>query len=288
VSGNIKCLTIKTLATQCLQLLSTNVENSVEHCHDYKQLYSDFVSQDASAILHSTSLRLSKLDVHAMHELGQLLLSPGCVTIHQFQNVVLPALHTALFGRRTEHDALLHFGRRSKKAKVVDDVRCSMVEVPEDRLEFCKQAVRLLITGDIDQREAASATCELGRNDGGENDLPNDDVGEMTGSEQMKYSDAAQEMLRRLHQLLSFHENVDIVTDIFQNDSSAGDGGDLQTLTKPIRLQLIRSDASLEDNAVTLFVHAEPLVAIEDLQTHIIGVSKILDISYLSFSQRYV
>jgi hypothetical protein len=292
-SGFVKSSVVKALGVECLQLLSdkTSFESLSE---DDENLVSKLRLSDNSSELESLASRLDRRDLTSIDELGQSLLSPGQVTVHQFRSVILPALFNALVGRRPidSNDASPHLtpisGRRSKKARVNGDGD----DTPEERLLFCKKAIRLFVGGS-EPAPAYAATAAAARGDDeGENVPLEDSTSSSSASTIVKYSDAVQELLRRLQQLLSLHENVNLVSDLFGDRATKRDQSDvdLHSLKKPIEIELsptcVASTTSQNASSSPLVIHSEPLVKIDELQLHVLRAGQISDEVYAKFCKR--
>lgn len=298
VSGVVKCSAIKEIASTCLRFLSEdpNVKGD-EKDEKFSSILENLSHKDTTQELRTLSARLLKRDLSAFADLGERLLDPGSVTIHQFIEIILPTFHTVFLGRDSSEDEGVVMrspsGRRCKKARVVGVSEDSAIDSPEDKLMFCKQAIKLILTGvdersetvssdgseEMEQEEAASQENQA---DG--KDEEEDEIG--GGGEPLKYSDGAQELLRRLHQVLAFHERVVLVSSL-NDDSSGRKAGDLQRLNKPLDIKLLPSSfggaCSTTAQDSPLHVLAEPLVPIRDLQLHILRTCSNWDQPYIDF-----
>jgi len=291
------------MASTCLRLLGSEASSEASGGEGSEEKLRNalvaLTRKDTTQELRMLSTRLLKRDLAAFTDLGERLLAPGGVTIHQFIDIVLPTLHSAFLGRASsDNDGVAvrtQPGRRSKKARVVDVPEESS---PEERLCFCKQAIRLILTGENSKEDAAAINetdemqSEDGSDDTNENPADSQETKEQViggGGHYVKYSDVSQELLRRLHQVLAFHERVDLI-------SSLGDGpsgrkaGDLQGLTTPLDIELLPSSFGGTHSTTALdtplHVLAQPLIPVQELQLHILRTCNNWDRSYVEFSRR--
>jgi len=314
VSGIVKCSAIKEMAATCHRLLGEEVAASDEDGEGDERFCAvlDILAQnDSTQELRMLSDRLLQRDVTVFKELGERLIKPGGITIHQFTSIVLPTLHAAFVGRgNSDHEGTVlrpgaSSSRRSKKARVVDAPEDSSLGSPGDRLHFCREAARLLLTeteeGDgVDtlQNSAARAEPEQMETEREFNDSDGKGTSQTNaaklggGGRHFKFSDASQELLRRLQQVLALHERASLTSSVSEDagSRSARKAGDLPALTTPLEIRLCPSSfsgSSSEGSQDTpLVVLAEPLVPIADLQLHVLRSCNTWDDAYLEFSRK--
>lgn len=295
-SGTVKCSAIKDLASECHELLSDESpanEDDVPIDDSFDKLSNG----DNSSRLKSLSLLLLEHDVEAVKELSALLLSPGGVTMHQFLTVVLPALHASLTGRSPGSDSATALraasGRRNKKARVIGGTQCESedgtYDSPENRVAFCKDIMRIMAGASPCENQDSTMLQEP--QSLGDDELSTDTENLRSGGDDdCAVSVASSEMLRRLHQVLSFFESVAVACS--SPDRKAGPpgshGADLQALTKAVEVHLYPSafGDSEANSHPRLVVHAEPLVPIADLESHVLRSCKLDDPSYVEFCTR--
>jgi hypothetical protein len=300
-SGVVKCNAIRELTSECRQLLTVEDLPDETESPDFKVI-AKLSGNDNSAELNSLSIRLLERDVSAVEELASMLTSPGRVTMHQFLTVILPALHASLTGRSPGNDSSQVLragsGRRSKKARVVGGRRSdnddAAMDCTEDRVAFCKDIVRVMFLKPSVEGVLAKEETKPEMQDPTDHEDPEvlDDV-ETRGSRSidLDVSIGTSELLRRLQQILSFYENVAVVSsspDRKDGAPAGSQGADLQALTKPIEIHLYPS-AFGESEATSdprLVVHAEPLVQIADFELHVLRTCKLNHASYAEFCRR--
>jgi hypothetical protein len=300
-SGVVKCNAIRELTSECRQLLSVgDLPDEIEF-PDFRGI-EKLSGNDNSAELNSLSTRLLERDVSAVEELAAMLTSPGRVTMHQFLTVILPALHASLTGRSPGNDSSQVLragsGRRSKKARVIGGRRSDnddgAIDSPEDRVAFCKDIVRLMFLKPSVKEMSAKEQTKPELQDPTDHEDPEvleDIENTRRKSNDFDVSIGTSELLRRLQQILSFFENVAVVSsspDRKDGAPAGSQGADLQALTKPIEVHLYPS-AFGESEATSdprLVVHAEPLVQIADFELHVLQTCKLNHVSYAEFCRR--
>lgn len=284
-SGAIKCSSIKDLAATVRGLLTEEEGSEL-------MLASSSTSIDTSYEFLALTDRLLRRDTRALKDIGSMLLSPGKVSNHQFLTFFLPAFHSAFFSASDEDDLHLHAasgsGRRCKKPRMIDGLGDLSLESPEDKLTFCSQSIRLLASGDdvCDEVKRSVADSSNSESDPSPRMIPDDYV----------FSNAFQELLRRLHQILAMREDVQLVNstpESFGSTSSADQKrGDLQSLTKPIELRLGPSKfgvASIVDQQMaSLSILVEPLVPISDVASQVLRSCRVYDETFVHHCKTYV
>ena len=285
-SGLTKCFTIRCLSADCSKLLSNDANE--DSAGDYAKLFDELSATDGTYELIVFGEKLMTGDPGALRDLGSTLRATGRVSMYQFMNIVLPALHTSLLGRPNDSDlfdrSTYEPNRRSKRARVLDAADKDVTQSADERLRFCKSAILALVFDDYKHSDDNDFEMKAASTDrSGE---------KQRTSKGVKYSGAAQELLRRLHQVLTMHERAHIassVGDISTGQSESG-GGDLQSLTKPIEISFAPSaladtrNSTLQDGSFRLQV--EPLVPVRDLQRHILRTCISWDQAYVDFCER--
>lgn len=276
---------IRGVSSNCSRILA--LTNDVDEIGDLDD--DDVVKSSAKDHeLQALSVRLLRRNVDALKELGILLDESGRISIHEFISIVLPSLHASLIGTSHGCDESVNIGstHRNKKARAA---RFSSIDSSDARLEYCREALRCMIA---DQDDVVKSVDGLHENEAGKemDDNPNTaDEGEKVN---ISYSPIVSEFLRRLHQVLSFYEGVQVLSTSVEKLgglNSTANAGDLQALTKPIELQLSPSEFNNSGAHVRQSViFAEPLIPFADLQRHILRTYRIFDPLYLSHCKRYV
>lgn len=283
-SGLVKSSAIKDIAGKCLGLLS-----QVPH-HNQEKITAE---KCCTSQLQLVAGRLMQRDVLAVNDLCSMLKSPGSITLHEFLHIVLPTLHDCFVGRSGNY--LSVSGHRSKKARVGADPDDCGLDTPEERLLFCKEAVGLLVRENVCTLGATSASgvalpqlqelrspVDVSDND----DKPSSQDEADDCPADIKCSEAAQELLRRLHQILSLRENLQLAFLLIEDCGRVNEvkGSDLQSLTRPMEIKLCPTSLTMNDGSEkSLLLYAEPLVPMLDLKRHILRSFQLSDPSYVDF-----
>jgi hypothetical protein len=295
-SGIVKSAAIRDVAERCRKLLENAEDISSEETTrtdvSYLRVISEMNSNASAAHVDEVASHLLQYDRKTIRDLASMLRTPGGITVHQFKNVILPALHTACVGKVEFIDSKK--GHRNKKAKVASQDGRPMRK-PEERTGFCMELVRAMIL-DVDgsprksdthkrslSEEIAANESEDGEEASGESDSESRQI---VNEREIGFFAEASELLRRLQQVLSLYENVRIGSVV----SKKRHNGDLQSLTKPIELHL-RPSALYEKNLGVperLILHSEPLVALDDIKRHAVRCCGMVDVSYREYCRRYV
>jgi len=270
----VKCSAVRELTSECQRLISDDASTAEEAVEDddidYAKILEELSRVDAASSkeLNELSMRLLQRDILAVKDLGDMLNDPGRITFHQFLSVILPAIHASLVGRPNGAEGIVH---RNKKAKVLDASDSSASETLDARLEFCREALRHMVE---DSKASFDSATALAAAKGAEENEKEENP--ESGRVDITYCAGASEILRRLHQVLSFYEAVQVFSSSSEKDTAGSSSprktGDLQTLTKPIELQLLPSGFD-ESESVSpksrSVIHAELLIPFLDLQLHV-------------------
>eukprot|EP00523_Entomoneis_sp_CCMP467_P011379 CAMPEP_0168719860 /NCGR_PEP_ID=MMETSP0724-20121128/1260_1 /TAXON_ID=265536 /ORGANISM="Amphiprora sp., Strain CCMP467" /LENGTH=2785 /DNA_ID=CAMNT_0008766435 /DNA_START=18 /DNA_END=8372 /DNA_ORIENTATION=- len=295
-SGLVKCTAIREISAECKKFLVSE-EDMMQKETDGHIPVGDVVNElnelSESNDVEAIAMGLLEHDRTAVEELARLFRgTSGRITMHQFARFILPALHVAVKGLGEEKTPAK--GRRSKKAKVgvyFDEDEIQQFS-PARRAQFCKDLVKVLILVDqekpakIENTEETEADDEIQDEEGeGESELmmATSESATIDGKEIFIYAESS-ELLRRLQQILSLHERV----------SGAGaprktsNGSDLQVLTTPLDLELLPSSFSEPVPCARnrLAIKAEPLLALSELELHVLRGCIPLHPRYLLFCQR--
>lgn len=295
---------IRELASECGRMLS--VSEDVVESEDGTNCDGVVEESAKSDELNALTIRLLQRDVLAAKDLGVLLNESGRITIHEFLSVVLPAFHASLVGHSKGSDGALVHGGAVHKSKRARASRSSTIDSPDSRLEYCREALQYMITDRVVAPvtisdvavEASTQASEMRIDPSISDDV--DDANEDTleneedegGKVDISYSAGASEILRRLHQILSFYESVQVFSTSTEKASGQNlptNAGDLQALTKPIELHLSPSGFSRAGSVTPIspsVVYAEPLIPFADLQLHVLRTYRVIDPLYTSFCER--
>jgi hypothetical protein len=298
--GVVKSSTVKTIASECMKLLEdTSTADDMVEDFEYSQVLQTLADENTSTKLNSLAVQLLQGDAQAAKELGILLNEQGKVSVHQFLTIILPSLHAALIGQHgvgsASHGNASH---PSKKPRFADRRGKNYVDSSRWRLDYCRVMLRLLIP----EREKVVPPAQLHTGiglslssyKGRKVDCTNEDSenADQIAAEcrDMAYSFQSSELLRRLHQVLSLNENVQIASSSSRQDLNSSKGGDLQALTKLLEIHL--SPSACEPLCVQpqleSTVFAEPLLSADDLRLHVLRIYRPIDPDYLIFCERSV
>ena len=289
-------------------------ESVPSNCPWTEKLVENLISMDTSSDVKNLSIRILRRDRDSMRKLESMLSIPGQLTMHQFLNVILPALHAALVGKPSGNGrvklARVSSSRRSKKPRMIKSrsrdseggLHADVYE-DEDRQEFAREVLKYLGTsqttyGDINSHDGGAKHNKARREDSnhdGDQEMGGDglDTDEGKYNQDQSHSVTSRsEFLRRLHQVIALHENVATPPKIhYRLGYQSSKGGDLQSLTKPIELCLLplgptKQPENQSKNENVLKIHVEPLMSIEDLSLHILRSCKVVQPNYLAFCRR--
>lgn len=308
--GIVKWKYVRELASKCQELLSqatlTSKENDLPKDIDWLALGTQISeSTDDAMDANTLSIRLLQRDPDSLRILASMLSNRGQLTMHQFLCVILPALHSALMGKSDGRRLELRrsgAGRRSKKPRVAGlaahtgDERMRIIE--EEKLYFAKETIKSFVDDpslgkdQIESKDLRHGTRSMNANadddeyEGSDDGYDEQDANPDSKDEKMKDKQLP-ELFRRLHQVLSLHENVATIGVLNDGRMDAVPTSELQSLTKPIRILLIpatsvqqRQDV-LKNGALTLQV--EPLVSVEDISRQLLKSAATTNRQYVAF-----
>ena len=302
-SGIVKCSAIREIACSCRDLLTANVkeepsELTSEKQSTYLKVISEIGNKSAWNDVENVSVRLLQYDRRAIRDLAQMLRTPGAITIHQFQNLILPALHVACVGREDRKES--GGGHKNKKAKVASQEysgEAKDIRNPEERTGFNMELVRAMIL-EVDETPRKRESVKLpGSETNSVNESEDGDEGsgeseteqrQIVNEREIAFFAEASELLRRLQQVLSLYENVHVSSITWTKRSGAN--ADMQSLTKPIEIHL-RPSSFVDATSYApskLVLNSEPLVAFDDIKRHVLRCCGTMDSSYKDFCRRYV
>lgn len=281
----VKWTHIRNLSRECLQLM-TEFE---------KHIKSDSVKAELSAkgwSLQILSARIQARDCEALKEIASLLLS-GSVTMFEFSNLILPVLHASWYGVGSPQSQppTLHSPTLGPPRKKHRPQFRTVVGNVVDRQAFLASAIDAFILkpvseslkaaaedqdSDLAQGSKKAAVTDANPPNGDENQGATKQV---EGAAQ-QCSRHAPELLRRLHEVLSFFEDFPSSKDVLVGSKEATN--ELQSLTKPWTIEVAEATGAVP----SFTVHAEPLTHLGDLEDQILRAMACKDSSYLTYCER--
>jgi hypothetical protein len=313
--GIVKWNYIRELASECLGLLTS--DSAEENSELAEKILESSLAVDNRSEINNLSIRLLQRDGDAVKELSSLLKTRGGLTFHQFLTVILPALHASLMGRSAENCRVnvsrAGFSRRTKKPRVIGSSARDMDESfqsppSDDRFSFCKDVIKCLIKDGMDNslQEEKTRFSDIAdikvvnlpretsedEDDGSDDGLQEEKARKTAESNYLGMIRIPPELLRRLHQVLSLYENVALMQPAHQRTGSPGPRvGDLQILNKPLEIRLFpfvsrQRPISAHVRKFSMSVHAEPLMAVSDLERHVLRTCCLTHSTHVSFCRR--
>lgn len=297
--GVIKSSAVKAIASECIKLLEDSIpcDHQMED-FEYCKLLQILAEENTTQKLNSLAVQLLQGDAQAAKELGMLMNEQGKVSVHQFLTIILPSLHASLVGQHSAcsvaHGTASH---QSKKPRVAERRGKSYIDSSRRRLDKSREMLQLLMP----EREKVIPAAQLHSGIGltvpiykkRNVDLSHDDNADneniyqiSTQCRDMAYAFRSSELLRRLHQVLSLNENVQITSLSTRNDLSSSKGGDLQSLTKLLEIHLSPSESSVVKPKLDSVVFIEPLLSADDLKLHVLRIYSVLDTEYSAFCEK--
>lgn len=312
--GIVKWKYVRELASACQELLSqdtqTMKDNFTQSDFEWSAMVTPYAEPSSDGMDANTlSIRLLQRDPDSLKVLASKLNHRGQLTMHQFLCVILPALHSALMGKSRGNKLDVRWsgaGRRSKKPRVTGfsahaiEERMHVNEI--DRLDFAKEIIKAFVD---DRCSGIEATGSHHNRDGARSQNPDaDDDDNYEGSDdgyddQDAYletkdvnSKVAQlpELFRRLHQVLSLHEDVGKLAALNIGKTGAGLSSELNALTKPVRIALIPGHSAQNKqhklHTVVVTLEVEPLVSVEDISRQVLKTAATTNAQYVSFCRK--
>jgi len=274
------------------------------------QMVEGLKSMDNASDVNTLSIRILQRDLESIQGLGFMLKHKGRVTMHQFLNIILPALHSTLMGKSAFNSGRTNISRRTKKPRVAGMVSGDFEERMEtnedERLEFAKEILKSLASNKSPEHNN-SPTCSQ-EDDQGNDDMEDDDIdydGSDDGYEEHDEVKTDQknekvpakqlpELLRRLHQVLALHEDVSTI-DVARKEGGVS-SSDLRSLKKPIKIRHTQDATGGTRKRVIqqhqrgrdVTIHVEPLVSIDDLSRQILKTAANTVSEYVNFCRKLV
>lgn len=286
--GMVKWAYVRETAQECQAILSEDAIDAKEDKWGHT-LAESVMFLDNSTEVNNLSLRILQRDRDSIKDLGEMLAAPGCLTMHQFLGVILPALHFAMLGKATARSGAgltsSQFFRRSKRPRMIypsgDGIPVG--GCPESRYAFAKDAARFFILG-----HGMQVKC--GSNDDTNNRETGSSAGGATDDDTKNQQPLQSELLRRLHKILALYENVPFSPDLRQIGNSTFKD-DLQSLTKPIAMNLVPVNPTHSRYKSAQYhplrVYADPLLSLKDLSRQVLQSCAVAHPVYTSFCRRY-
>lgn len=295
--GFVKWTFVKNLAQECLEFLPS------------------YTAEDTVGVdeLHRIAEGLKRRDHLSVIALGQLLDTPGRITLHEFTTHILPALHFSLLSSLDREDSetaagkLFGAGHRKKKIRISSirsHSRVSALIHPEknsrsanyDIDPFISSLMSLLSSSKKSKEQLilVETVPEL-ENLVDEEDEPEDNVTSRDVSpKKSSNSNSVPRLLYMLHTSLAFHERLPVSRHVPLESE-----GELQPLLSVIELELTNSQeqvkASLQEVGTKILsccqlqkttVCAEVLLPISELYIQIIRSCGIRVPSYTRYCKQ--
>ncbi|KAL3925346.1 MAG: hypothetical protein SGILL_000474 [Bacillariaceae sp.] len=301
--GVVKWRLLRELASCCQDLLclddAMSTDDAMKEDNAYaQQMIENLKSMDNSSSINTLSIGLLQRDLSSIHTLATMLSSRGQITMHQFVSVIMPALHSSLVDRNN-CGIRSKKNRRSKKPRVggngftTRDVEDKPQSRDDERIEFAKEVLSSLVSRPSQGRSSNGIVNTESRShdrdpeslEDSDDDDESVDAGDNRGSfsrEKSKRIEAC-DFLRRLHQVLTLHEDVTCFSIVQSGGKDAVSPSELRSLKSPIKVVLSESD---QKQATTIL--AEPLVSVSDLSLQLLKTALIENGQYSAFCQALV
>jgi len=278
--GVVKWAHVKRLVHECL-LLHSPAQTSADQLEQMPR--SDWSSQ-------TLPTRIKAFDCGALEELSAQLELPGAITMFEFTSYYLPLLHDTLYeasSRAVPPDPNIELCDPPKKKQRPQYVPFSNMI---DRTTFFTKAVDVLLLKPIEmsimiEEENKATTKKRSSNAVDEPEtvaLPGDDVKLHKKQSNEHLACHAPEILRRLHEILSFCERFPVLSSCTSVNHNTDD---LRSLTKPWEIEVVPVDSSIEVGVKPFVLHVEPLIQISDVTRHIAQFAACNVPSYFAFCQ---
>ena len=298
--GIVKWKFVRELASKCQELLGKSTIPADDDTKEEDKIWGTRMveglkSMDNASDVNTLSIRLLQRDLDSIQGLAFMLRNKGRVTMHQFLNIILPALHSTLMGKKISSERT-NIGRRTKKPRVAGmvsgDFEERMETNEEERFEFAKEILKSLDDDKSPDHNNNSPMCS--QDEDHDNEDMQDGDGDYDGSDdgyeehdEIKIGQKDEkvrakqlpELLRRLQKVLSLHEDLSTIK-VAQKE---GGVSSLRSLKKPIKIRLTQQQ---RDRDVTILV--EPLVSVDDLSRQILKTASTTLSEYVNFCRKLV
>jgi hypothetical protein len=310
--GIVKWKFARELSSKCQELISQNTilgaDNPKEEDRRWAIRMVEGLKQlDNTSDVNTLSIRLLQRDPDAIQGLAYMLREKGCVTMHQFLMVILPALHSTLMGKSSSNEQS-NTGRRTKKPRVAGiesrESEGSIDTKEEERLDFAKEILKSLVNDsspDIDSMgpQEEDQTNDLIQDDEGDFVANDEGFEEHADTKLAKKSEKVlakqlPELLRRLHQVLALHEDVSTLNVAHYSNKNDVSPGNLRSLKELIKLRLRQQKfigtqkQTLNQDPRDVTIFAEPLVSVHDLSHQILKTASTTHPDYGIFCRKLV
>ena len=301
--GILKWKFVRDLSSQCQDMFGQKADlwahaSEVEEMKWAIRLEKYLRQLDNTSNVNNLSIRLLQRDPDAIQVLAGMLREKGCVTMHQFLMVILPALHSTLMGKSPSTEEI-NSGRRNKKPRVAGIGSRESETVAnareEERLEFAKEMLKSLVNDSVEDHAnndlVEDEDGDFTLNDGGSED---DSPTKAERNSDVHNTNQLPELLRRVHRVLALHEDVTTSNVSHTKNKNGVSPSNLRSLKEVLKLQLRKKDliGSTEQKAfqasqdVTIF--SEPLVSINDLSHQILKTASRTHPDYVAFCRNLV
>ena len=305
--GIMKWKFVKELATRCQEHLGKSMISDGESTAKEdeitwgKRMVEALKTMDNASEVNTLSIKILQRDPDSIQRLAFMLGEKGKITLHQFLNIVLPALHTSLMGRSTFCSERAIKGRRTKKPRQEERMESN----EEERLAFAKEILKYLAC-DKSPKGSNDPNCPTDEDQGNvdmqDDDDDDDDYDggydgfeeehEVTNENTKATGKQLPHLLRLLHKSLTLHEDVRTIH-VTRKDGSFSN--ELRSLKKPLKIQLVQEGTNLgrarkriKHQHVGVVIHMEPLVSIDDLSRQILKTASSSLDEYINFCRKLV
>jgi hypothetical protein len=311
--GMVKWRLVRELSSKCQDLLchcdDLSPDDAMKEDNEWSErMVENLKSMDNTSTISTLSIALLQRDPSSVETLAMMLNSSGQITIHQFLTVILPALHSSLMGKNVELKSKKN--RRSKKPRVAGcrfslcDTEDKVLSRDDERIEFAKHVLASLVChqsnskcSNDDHKDPSSPSrdpeqSKLDKVDddsegSDEDDDDDDDIDD--GEEKTELSPDNNKrsqlsgLMRRLHQVLTLHEDVECYNVSQSGQKDAVSPNELRSLKNPIKIILSQSDQKCSTTVL-----AEPLVSVSDLSRQLLKTALIGNAQYSAFCEGLV
>lgn len=278
--GVVKWAYVKELVDECILL-----HNSIQSCVRQQSPTNQIL--DRSQFPQNLPSRIKALDCGALEQFSKQLECPGAVTMFEFTSYYLPVIHDTLYDASSN---MLSHSRSTKYCEPPNKKRRSQyvsVSKTIDQSVFFAKVVNLLLLKPIETSIAAAenniAMKENQHSEAQEEPEPATFPGDDTKSNNKQNNEDltrhTPELLRRLHEVLSFCERFDCTP---PNHGS----NDLRSLTEPWEIEVAPVKSKFQEGLKSFHLYVEPLTHTADLTRHLAQFAACKVPSYFTFCQR--
>ena len=278
-SGIVKFTAIQDLASECLLLLNSR-DLSCSQDERVFALMSSIPDSNNIGTLKGLAMRLLERDQVAVRQLSPMLDSSGSVTMHQFLSILLPSIHAALMDSSpaclSSNGYPLRLSPRYKKAKLGGIGRETdeplSTDSPEERLVFANvnTILQFMVLGqDVVNDPMSIEDCKPESTR--DHIVQDEEPKSHSENPYLEVSVTSCELIRRIQKIISLYENLAVWPEQSKKPSSSNsDDSELQSLTKPIELELAASPFDKSDGrdvaSISIRLKVEPLVPLHEIE----------------------